>query len=240
MKPLAYHNLNDILVEPGCAICNLLRRDVDHSIDTFLYEFTLDLDVNKAFRDGRGFCNEHGSQILEHKGSSLSIAILYQAIIGDLLRTLEQSSGGPSSQPMLARLLKTGGDNPLADQLGASKSCMACDLLVEAEERYVGAFSEHIGDDALRAKFERSEGLCLSHFRQVLRRVRHTDHYQSLLSIQKAIWVRLKAELDEFIAKNDYQRTDPMGIEGDSWSRAARRIAGEKGVFGLDPRNPAR
>lgn len=240
MKPLAYHSLSDMLVEPGCAICNLLRRDVDHSIDTFLYEFTLDLDVNKAFREGRGFCNEHGSQILEHKGSSLSIAILYQAVIGDLLKTVDQASGQPGSQPMLARLRKTDTDSSLVGRLGPSRSCMACDMLVEAEERYVSAFSEHIGDEALRAKFERSEGLCLSHFRQVLRRVRNPTHYQSLLAIQKSIWVRLKAELDEFIAKNDYQRTDPMGIEGDSWSRAARRIAGEKGVFGLDQRNPDR
>lgn len=240
MKPLAYHNLSEMLIEPGCAICNLLKRDVDHSIDTFLYEFTLDVDVNKAFREGRGFCNEHGSQILDHKGSSLSIAILYQAVIGDLLKVVDQASGGPASQPMLARFLKSDADSSLAAQLGPSKSCMACDMLVEAEERYLSAFSEHIGDDALRAKFERSDGLCLSHFRQVLRRVRNPAHYQSLLAIQKGIWARLRAELDEFIAKNDYQRTDPMGIEGDSWSRAARRIAGEKGVFGLDPRNPER
>lgn len=240
MKPLAYHNLSDMLVEPGCAICNLLRRDVDHSIDSFLYEFTLDLDVNKAFREGRGFCNEHGSQILEHKGSSLSIAILYQAIISDLLKTVDKSSGEPATQPMFARLMKAGADNPLAAQLGPSRSCMACDTLVEAEERYVSALGEHIGDDVLRGKLERSEGLCLSHFRQVLRRVANPAHYQSLLAIQRAIWVRLKAELDEFIAKNDYQRTDPMGVEGDSWSRAARRIAGEKGVFGLDRQNPNR
>jgi hypothetical protein len=240
MKPLAYHELNDMFTEPGCAICNLLRRDVDHSIDTFLYEFTLDLDVNKAFRGGRGFCNEHGSQILEHKGSSLSIAILYQAVIGDLLKTVDHASGEPASQPMLARLLKADVGNSLATQLGPSRACMACDMLVEAEERYVSAFSEHIDDDALRGKFERSEGLCLSHFRQVLRRMRNPAHYQSVLAIQKVIWARLKAELDEFIAKNDYQRTDPMGIEGDSWSRAARRIAGEKGVFGLDQRNPDR
>jgi hypothetical protein len=240
MKPLAYHHLNDMFAEPGCAICNLLRRDVDHSIDSFLYEFILDLDVNKAFREGRGFCNEHGSQILEHKGSSLSIAILYQAVISDLLKIVEQSSGGPSSPPMFARLRKAEADDSLAAQLGPSKSCMACDMLVEAEERYVSALSEHIGDDALRGKLERSEGLCLAHFRQVLRRVRNPAHYQTLLAIQKAIWARLKAELDEFIAKNDYQRTDPMGIEGDSWSRATRRIAGEKGVFGLDQRNPDR
>lgn len=240
MKPLAYHELNDMFAEPGCAICNLLRRDVDHSIDSFLYEFTLDLDINKAFREGRGFCNEHASQILEHKGSSLSVAILYQAVTSDLLKAIDKASGEPGSLPMFARLRKADAEDSLAARLGPSRSCMACDMLVEAEGRYVSAFSEHIGDDALRGKFERSEGLCLSHFRQVLRRVRDPAHYQSLLAIQKAIWVRLKAELDEFIAKNDYQRTDPMGIEGDSWSRAARRIAGEKGIFGLDQRNPDR
>jgi hypothetical protein len=239
MKPLAYHELNDMFAEPGCAICNLLRRSIDHSIETFLYEFTLDLDVNKAFREGRGLCNEHGNQLLAHKGSSLSIAILYQAIVSDLLKTIEQSSGGTGSQPILARLLKTDA-NPLAAQLGPSRSCMACDLLVEAEERYVSAFGEYIGDEALRGKYERSEGLCLSHFRRVLSQMHNPAHFQSLVAVQKAIWVRLKAELDEFIAKNDYQRTDPMGVEGDSWSRAARRIAGEKGVFGLDRRNPDR
>ncbi|MBN1428882.1 MAG: hypothetical protein JXB07_10900 [Anaerolineae bacterium] len=236
MKPLAYHELRDVFIKPGCAICNLLKRDIEHYIDTLLYEFTLDLDVNKAFREGRGFCNEHGNQILEHKGSSLSIAILYQAIVSDLLKVVDQASGGPSSRPILARLLRADADDGLAAQLGPSRTCMACDMLAEAEGRYVQALSEHIGDEPLREKYEQSEGLCLSHFRKVLRQTRNPAHYQIMISTQQAIWVRLKAELDEFIAKNDYQRTDPMGVEGDSWSRAARRIAGEKGIFGLDRR----
>jgi hypothetical protein len=234
MKPLAYHELGDMFVEPGCAICNLLKRDVNHYMGTLLYEFTLDLEVNTAFRAGRGLCNEHGNQLLEHKGSSLSIAILYEAIVRDLLQVIDQSSGEPTPQPVFARLRKGEAENSLATQLGPSRSCLACDMLVEAEARYVQALSEHIGDDSLRKKYESSEGLCLSHFRQVLGRTRDRASYQVLLSIQQAIWIRLKAELDEFIAKNDYQRTDPMGAEGDSWSRAVRRIAGEKGIFGLD------
>ena len=240
MKPLAYHELNDMFAEPGCAICNLLKRGVEHSISTLLYEFTLDLDVNKAFREGRGLCNEHGNQLLDHKGSSLSIAILYQAIVNDLLKVVEQPSGDPASQPMLGRLLKPDADNSLAARLGPSRSCLVCDILIEAEERYVHALSEHIGDETLRRKYEQSEGLCLSHFRQVLRRMRNPANGQLLVTIQKTIWAKLKAELDEFIAKNDYQRTDPMGIEGDSWSRAARRIAGEKGIFGLGHRDSDR
>ncbi|MBN1311639.1 MAG: hypothetical protein JXB30_09485 [Anaerolineae bacterium] len=236
MKPLAYHELGDMFVEPGCAVCNLLRRDVRHYISTLLYEFTLDLDVNKAFRAGRGLCNEHGNQLLEHKGSSLSIAILYKFIVKDLLQIIEQSSEEPKPQPIFARLRKGDTGNSLAARLGPSRSCLVCDMVAEAEGRYTQALSEHIGDETLRGKYERSEGLCLSHFRQVLSRTRDPAGYQSLISIQQAIWVRLEAELDEFIAKNDYQRTDPMGIEGDSWSRAARRIAGEKGIFGLDRR----
>jgi hypothetical protein len=237
MKPLAYHDLGEKFIEPGCAICNLLRRDVNHYIDTLLYEFTLDLDVNKAFRAARGLCNEHGNQLLAHKGSSLSVAILYQAIVGDLLKIIEQEAEEPATQPVFARLMKADAGNALSAWLGPSRSCMACDMLDEAEKRYVQALSEHIGDESLRAKFEQSEGLCLGHFRQTLRQTRSQAAYQSLLSIQRSIWVRLRAELDEFIAKNDYQRTDPMGAEGDSWSRAARRIAGEKGIFGLHRQN---
>ncbi len=85
--------------------------------------------------------------------------------------------------------------------------------------------------------FDASSGLCLPHFRQVLHQASDTTRADLLISIQRAIWSTLKAELEEFIAKNDYRRSsEKIGREGDSWLRAIESLAGKEGVFGNDPR----
>jgi len=56
VTPVSYFDLIDIFSQPGCAICNLLRRNVDRSLEALLYEYVGDPDSHQTFRQRRGLC----------------------------------------------------------------------------------------------------------------------------------------------------------------------------------------
>ncbi|HLY27135.1 MAG TPA: DUF6062 family protein [Aggregatilineales bacterium] len=236
--PLAYYDLTETLSEPGCAVCALCVRDVSSFLDSLLYERVNEPETHLAFRARRGLCNEHGWQLLDYKGGVVGIAVLYQATLDEALKALRNASPMEALPSSFVRRLGGSGalpGVPMAERLESTGSCPACRILGESEARYVRTFCEHIGDERLQESYNVSDGLCLPHFRVVLRGVRSADDLQYIVATQKDIWDRLKAELAEFIDKNDYRRThESVGPEGDSWRRTIARMAGEKGLFGVD------
>jgi hypothetical protein len=240
--PLNYHDLIENLTAPGCAVCRLVLRDVDHYLDSLLYEYVNDANTHRAFRSALGLCNTHGWQLLRYMGGSLGVAILYRAALDEVLKIMDHAPAPGSPPSGLARLLGAiadAGGIALADNLEPAGQCPVCAFMVSVEARYVGTFVDRVTEPRLREAFEASDGLCLPHFRHALRATVDAERIQIITAIQHAIWVRLKGELEEFQEKSGQDRRDePMGAEGDSWQRVIGRMGGEKGVFGLD-RRPA-
>lgn len=230
-----YHNLIEAFGEEGCAVCRLALRDVHRHLDSLLYEYVTEPTTNTAFRRSRGLCNEHSWQLRQFKSTVLGVSILYDAALDEVVKLLDAAAVTPQSR--LSRWL--GGqheDSPahLADALEPEIPCEACTILEAGEQRTITVLREHSGDAALMDAYRASEGLCLPHFRMLLRALDGSEHAPRYVAIQRDIWARLKAEVALFIDKNDYQWSgDPIGQEGTSWQRAIARIAGEKGVWGL-------
>ncbi len=242
VTPLGYFDLVETFPTPGCVVCNLVLRDVDHFLDLLLYERVNEPDSHRAFRARRGLCNEHAWQLTRYKGGALGIAILYNATLDEVLNIVEQVPVAMPTAPSGIRRFRNGGADSagpaLAERLEPAMPCLACELRNGSERSYVRVLSEYVDDTQLQDAYRASEGLCLPHFRQVLRLVTNPEQLQLFANIQATIWRKLKADLNEFIEKNDHRRAhEPMGAEGDSWQRAVRRMAGEKGVFGSDPRS---
>jgi hypothetical protein len=230
LKPFSFYDLVETFAQPGCAICNLLLRDAERYLDSLLYEYVTETETNNAFRAGRGLCNEHGWQLTRFKGRVLGTAILYEAAVDEVLKIVEATPAQSSLPQWLGKLSRT---NPsqLADVLEPQGPCLVCETLARSEQIYVEAFSQHLAEPVLEKAYRNSDGLCLPHFRHALRQPQDSG---LLIEIQVALWEKLKAELGEFIRKNDYNFADEsIGAEGDSWLRAIRRMGGEKGIFGL-------
>jgi hypothetical protein len=69
--------------------------------------------------------------------------------------------------------------------------------------------------------------LCLPHFRRAVAAVGNEESFTALVEAQKAVWQRLRADLAEFIRKNDHRfRGEPFGLEGDAWLRAIEAVSG--------------
>lgn len=236
--PFGFYDLIDQFARPGCAVCHLLLADVERLLDSILYEFATEPDMQTDFRDSRGLCAEHGWRMVQigaARGGALNIAKLYERPLADALALLGQVTPDAGAQAGLMRRLFAQHPNAaLIAALEPEHPCIACKLLNASEAQIIAILGDHVGDARLRAAFAASEGVCLPHFRLTLRHTQDTERARLLIETQSAIWSRLQAELTEFIRKSNYQYADEglTGAESTSWQRVVARLGGERGVFG--------
>lgn len=239
MKPHGYYDLVESFAGSGCALCDQVLRSAARFLDYFLNDRLLEQATYDKFRARRGLCNTHTWQVMELMGSSTSLAILYNVAMDEVLTQLEKAAAPTTSKRGFGGLLSSKTGASPVDSLEPTGQCVACTAMQEAEAHYVKILSQHATDQRMRDAYEHSAGLCVPHLRLVLRAVDRPEHAEVFISTQRAIWTRLKAELEEFIAKMDYRRADEvMGSEGDSWRRAAQITGGTRAAFGSDPRSP--
>ncbi|GAB4522989.1 MAG: hypothetical protein OHK0046_36290 [Anaerolineae bacterium] len=219
---MQFFDLIDAFEQPGCAVCRLLRRDVARYLDALMYEYVNKVSTHKTFRAARGLCNVHSWQF---SGSALGVAILFNAALDEVQNITENQ---PSTNSGFG-LRK----NRLADALEPVQSCPACDVMTRTEADYSSILADQITDERLQAAYRGSEGLCLPHFRLVLRA--NPAHAPRCVEIQQAIWAHLRADLEEFIRKSDFQHRDEhiTEAEAESWRQAVAALAGERDMFGL-------
>jgi hypothetical protein len=225
-----YYDLIETFPKAGCAVCNLLIRNVSRLLSSVLYEYVVDRDMQATFRASRGLCSEHAWQ-MGAMGNALGIATLHEAVLDEVLTTIKRNTPGGSGRGRLRS-----GDNPfsaVANALEPTKPCLVCTMMNTREAEYVSVLGEHIGDERMNAAYRGSHGLCLEHFRQTLRATRNANNARSIVAIQTVIWERLQADLNEFMRKQNVEYGDETisADEGASWQRVVARLAGEKGVF---------
>jgi hypothetical protein len=229
MIPFGYFDLLETLPQPGCAICNLLQRDVHRLIDGLLWEHPNDHYILEKMRASRGLCNEHGWQFIT-MAYALNVAIYYQPVLDELLKILNETVTAPKSKNVVRHWLARSGSSGLAGALDPAQPCLVCDFQDERESRYVGVVAEYIADEDFSSVYEKSDGLCLPHFKMVICRTAHAERY---ICIQKDIWTRLQADLKTLRYKlAALVPNDQFGAEADSWRRAHALFTGGKGVFG--------
>ncbi len=216
-----YFDLLEALREPGCAVCRLLKRDIERHLGAILYEFVLDHGVSGRFREARGLCSEHG-YLLTERGNALGIATLYHAVLYDLLADTERM---PARAPRLF-----GGDRANAAPLEPKAPCSVCVYRDETAARLLALIPVHIHENEFRETYSTSSGLCLPHVTELVK-ASTPAVAQQFMTLQRPIWERLKAELETFMRRSDFQYAhETIGTEGDSWRRATALISGERGV----------
>ena len=237
--PMDYFELIETFPKAGCAICNLLLRDTDKAIDGLVYGFMDTDEMRTAFSAGRGLCSDHGWLLKQNKfGNVLGVAKLYAATLDAVLHELERTALADAPQSTLSRLFNNGerrvDSTPLADQLEPTADCMICARVNEREADYIGIFSQYALDSRFQAAFTQSDGLCLPHVRYLLRETQDAAAVEYIIESHRIIWMQLKAEVERFALKQNYERLDELTEgEGSSWARAIARMGGEKGVFGM-------
>ncbi len=233
-KPAGYYDMRDALTKPGCPVCRLTAHIANTLIDTVLWELTLDGETRQILSMARGYCREH-AWLLVRYGASLGVAILQLDVLETVLHVLKESSFEAQPTSSLQQIWQAfnqpepgAGATTTIANLSPQTPCPVCVEVHLAEARYLGAFLLHLaGPDSLAPAYRASAGLCLPHFRLALSYVRDEETFNRLVVLQQAVWEHLRADLLEFIRKNDYRYiNEGFGPEGDSWQRVIEAISG--------------
>ncbi|NDJ61935.1 MAG: hypothetical protein GYB67_12465 [Chloroflexi bacterium] len=247
-RPPSYYHVFDALKQPGCPFCRLLTRDAHAFIDSLLYEYSMDRGVQQRFQAMRGLCNVHSWQMTTLHGRSSNVAVLQEVVIKALLGVLDDApdlsddsrAAGRGFLGGLGGSAKDRAGEQLAARLDAREPCACCQTLDEKEADYVEVFVGHCipaadgandpaDEHAFTAAYRQSDGFCLPHMRQVLRRTTDRAQVRLIVAVQRAIWSGLNAELETFRL-----RSGAVGDARDSWRRAIANLTGEQAVFSAD------
>jgi hypothetical protein len=234
-----YFELIETFPKPGCAVCNLLRVDVERCVDGMVYGFMDTDEMRAAFSAARGLCGEHGWMLKQNKfGNVLGIAKLYAATLGEVLAIIDSTPiQSAPAQSRIERLIigeRRSGAAPLADELEPAAGCMVCERIDEREAVYAAMFDRFRLDERFRTAFDQSDGLCLPHFRTILRALTDPARVDAVIKIQSRIWADLKAQVEAFAAKQNYERIDDLTeAEGASWVQAIADMSGARDIFGI-------
>lgn len=198
-----------------CPICAAVERSVKRNLQAIFAEFVNDPEIRLRFRDARGFCRNH-SQLLQHPGEALAISIL----LADLADTTEERWRKRSEST---------GQKPLLSRFTATKSeaapCPLCVCEEESERRFIAALAKGLAQPKVWEFLARKEvALCTRHVEFTAERAKPNDA-RRLLKHQAERIACLKAELQEYIRKNDYRfRHEDWGEERDAWLRALPQL----------------
>jgi hypothetical protein len=203
MTPTAiYDDLLEACRQEGCPLCRLEHAADLRYLERLFYAQVNDYNTRQQLRASLGFCVPHAELALsEVKGQALGLAIIYD----DLLRLVVEQIDK---------------NNTL---LAADKKCPACENRDENNARVLSELSKYMLNESMQSALGTSTGLCLGHLRQALAAMREPAKRAALLKVQRAIMLKLRAELAEYIRKNDYRfMGEPPGAERDAWIRAVR------------------
>jgi hypothetical protein len=209
------YELKLALKKSGCPVCTLLQRSGAKYIENTFYESMLDPHARQKIVDSLGFCYQHAWLIADLKLSdALGQAIVYKDIVADLLERLNKHAGADGRQ--------------LAEKLTSKAICPACQIEATSLERINDALIKSLNDFEFSEEYLASDGLCLPHTRLLLPKL-DRPRIKILLNQRINVLETLKQELAEFIRKNDYRfQHESMGVEGDSYLRAAAMLVGKR------------
>jgi hypothetical protein len=247
----AAFNLLEALRQPGtgCPVCHLVQKGVVGYLDGVSYESVNDLDIRRELRKSLGYCAAHGQEWLRLQ-DTLGTAMIYRDVLTSALEVMQARVApakpaeggaeplengkdrveGSGENGLMAKLKGFFGNGQTGSSLGRtlaaglepSGPCPVCRYAMKSEKDLTASFAEALAHgDFLEAYRRHETGLCLPHFRQVLRRTQ-AQLVRALVGAQEAKLARTLADLSEVIRKYDYRN---MGeAHGDEFKVPARSV----------------
>lgn len=220
-------NLLEACREPGCPLCRLENKSVERYLDNQFYESVNSPKWREALRASLGFCHEHAwLGVNKRLGDALGYSIIYHDLINSLLKQLNDGAP-PQASPRRASLREH--ISKIIHIFTPHKPCPVCVKRDETRRTLIHTLVNEIKTLQMVEALRASNGFCLAHLRLTLEHIHEPADYQQIIDIQRDKLEGLRAELSEFIRKNDYQAAhEGFGTEGDAWLRAVSMIVGRR------------
>lgn len=230
------YNLLEACRADGCPVCRLEQDSVVRYLDNQFYENVNSPKWRDRLRASLGFCREHAWLGVNRRlGDALGYSIIYHDLLNSILRHW-QDDESPIAPPRGRTSLRRQIPEPVRNMiervrtsLSPHKVCPVCEHRDQTTRTLLSVLAEELKTPEMATALQGSEGLCLPHLRQTLDQVKSASEVEALLTIHLEKLENLRAELAEFIRKNDYQVIkEGFGKEGDAWLRAIGMVVGPR------------
>ena len=227
-----------------CPFCYLERETEEHIINYAIGPGAsyMELDV-RATTDEEGFCRKHLKSMFDY-GNALGCSLILQTHYIGMLRELKEQLDQwdmPPKKSLFRKKTSPAPENALEAWLQKrEESCFICRRVEENRKRYYETFFALLKDAEFREKVEKSKGFCLRHFRELLENASENlpgSHrqwfYQTVFSLMEENLLRVKEDLDWFVAKNDYRNANADWKNSrDALARSMQKL---QGLYPADP-----
>ncbi len=222
-----------------CPLCELEKELEKEAVSYSLGAAMMEPD-HRTESNEKGYCRRHFSMMFAAP-NKLPLALILDTHLDELrkklssyekdTKSLEKQTGGLFKKNGAE---KTAGD--ISGFLGSVEDqCMICQKIDHTMERYTDVLLYMWAkDEAFRAKFDRSKGVCLHHFKMLsdccTKSLKGSDagaFLAALIKKQSAELKRIQDDIHKFTLKFDYRNRDmEWGTAEDAPIRTIEKIAG--------------
>ncbi|MBR0365217.1 MAG: ABC transporter substrate-binding protein [Clostridia bacterium] len=222
-----------------CPLCELEKQLEHEAIEYALGAAMMEPDYRVESNE-KGYCNRHFSQMFDAK-NKLPLALVLETHLMELRKKLD----GLQKTASAAAAGKSGlFKKNTAAELAASEmantfgkvecECMVCQKINRTTERYIDVLLYMwANEDEFRAKFDRSKGVCLKHFKMLCEAAPKSikadagKFLAALAQKEKAELDRIQDDIHRFTLKFDYRNKDmEWGTAQDAPLRTIEKISG--------------
>lgn len=199
----------DVLQPDRCPLCFIVRTWAYEHLRSLLDECVTDPATRDKLFHSQGFCRRHAWMGV-HQRQALGMGVIYGSLLDKGLKELTPQR-----------------------RFWKKSKAADCHLCASEEERDRSVTKEFAlcweESSALRQAFTEKGILCLPHLERILEQKMTASHHKDLLEKGRKALEKLAIELNEFLEKQDYHRSqEALGKEWDAWVRAVRMISGER------------
>lgn len=222
-----------------CPLCLLERQLEQEAIDYALGAAMMEPDYRVESNE-KGYCNKHYREMFS-RPNKLSLALVLDTHLEEIRKKLEKHEKAVKSlEKSGGGLFKKSGAAEFSAKLSGElkkteDGCMICQKINHTMERYIDVLLYMwANDDAFKAKFEKSKGVCLKHSRMLLdmaekslKDAQAAQFITALYKKQLAELKRIQEDIHKFTLKFDYRNKDmPWGTAQDAPIRTIEKISG--------------
>ena len=237
-KFIGYFRLLDACAQRGCPACRCVRESGRLHLDALIYEQVTDADTRRRLRASWGFCNMHAWMLLEIESSYLGAGIIYEDLLGLLVRRVRRLGDRSRAVRFASWLAALGwrrGRPTIAELYRRRDLCPVCANAAEAEDQYLRTLVRFIDDPEVVLAYANSDGLCAPHVLRTIELEAGNPRVPQLLDRTLQKWEGFREDLESFVRKHDYRNKEPFTeAEAESYRRAFELLAGAPGLFGND------
>ena len=195
----------------------------------------------RGVTDRLGFCNVHTKKLYDY-GNSLGAALILQTYFAGVLEEFQAESRDlrPAKRTLFGKRPAQNGQSYPNRLTQKVESCFVCERMDYHMDRYWRTFFHLVKEPDFRKKVENGKGFCLRHFsalmeaaETMLPAAQEKWFYVTVPAVTEKNLLRVKGDLDWFIAKFDYRNAGADWKNSrDALSRTMQKL---QGIYPADP-----